>query len=71
MSTQPIRPSSAETDDRLEAELETLQRWHEELSEYLRDGLTDPSVSQDEFSNAATMATRVLIRLKNLYSQKR
>ena len=66
-----LDPVSAEQDDRLEAELETLQRWHDELSEYLKDGLTDSTVTQDDFSNAATMATRVLIRLKNLYDQKR
>ncbi|NND71695.1 MAG: hypothetical protein HKN43_08950 [Rhodothermales bacterium] len=70
MPSEHQRQANAETDDRLEAELETLQRWYDELSEYLRDGLEDKTVSQDEFSNAATMATRVLIRLKNLYTRK-
>jgi hypothetical protein len=71
MSSELPGQVNVEADDRIEAELETLQRWHQELSEYLEEGLKDPEVSQDEFSNAATMATRVLIRLKNLYSQKK
>jgi hypothetical protein len=32
-------------------------------------GLRDPGVSVEEFSNAATMFTRVLIRLKALYDR--
>ena len=63
--------SSAEYQDRIDAELETLQRWYDELADYLEQGLRDPQVSQDEYSNAATMATRVLIRLKTLYDSRR
>ncbi|MCB0719533.1 MAG: hypothetical protein KDD65_13885 [Bacteroidetes bacterium] len=63
--------SSAEDQDRIDAELETLQRWYDELADYLEQGLRDPQVSQDEYSNAATMATRVLIRLKTLYDSRR
>ena len=57
--------------DRLDAELETLQRWYDELAEYLERGLQDSAVSHEEFCNAATMSTRVLIRLKTLYDQMR
>jgi hypothetical protein len=60
---------SSEERTRLEAEIETLHRWHKELNEFLTSGLNDAEVAQDEFSNAATMATRVIIRLKALYSQ--
>lgn len=63
--------SSAEDQDRLDAELETLQRWYDELADYLEQGLRDPQISQDEYSNAATMATRVLIRLKTLYDSRK
>jgi hypothetical protein len=66
-----MQSSSAEDQDRLDAELETLQRWYDELADYLEQGLRDPQVSQDEYSNAATMATRVLIRLKTLYDSRR
>lgn len=62
--------ASLENRDRIDAELETLQRWYDELAEFLEQGLQDKSVSQDEYSNAATMATRVLIRLKALYSAR-
>ena len=62
--------ASLENRDRIDAELETLQRWYDELAEFLEQGLRDKSVSQDEYSNAATMATRVLIRLKALYSAR-
>jgi hypothetical protein len=58
-----------EADDRLEAEIETLHRWYQELKEFLDTGLKDQSVSDEVFSDAATMATRVVIRLKSLYSQ--
>ncbi len=66
-----MQSSSAEDQDRLDAELETLQRWYDELADYLEQGLRDPQISQDEYSNAATMATRVLIRLKALYDSRR
>ena len=55
--------------ERLDAELETLQRWYEELATYLESGLQNKSVSHADFSNAATMSTRVLIRLKTLYDK--
>jgi hypothetical protein len=66
-----MKNASLEERDRIEAELETLQRWYDELAEYLENGLKDAEVSQDEYSNAATMATRVLIRLKALYDSRR
>lgn len=66
-----MKSVSVEDQDRLDAELETLQRWYDELAEYLEQGLRDPQISQDEYSNAATMATRVLIRLKTLYDSRR
>jgi len=62
--------ASLERKDRIDAELETLQRWYDELAEYLENGLKDTAVTQDEYSNAATMATRVLIRLKTLYDAR-
>lgn len=58
-----------EAADRLAAEIETLHRWYDELKEFLDTGLEDRSVSDEVFSDAATMATRVVIRLKSLYSQ--
>jgi hypothetical protein len=65
-----MNKTSVENRDRIDAELETLQRWYDELAEYLEQGLRDKTVTQDEFSNAATMATRVLIRLKALYDSR-
>jgi hypothetical protein len=58
-----------EAEDRLAAEIETLHRWYDELREFLESGLKDGAVSDEVFSDAATMATRVVIRLKGLYSQ--
>ncbi len=58
-----------EAEDRLAAEIETLHRWYDELKEFLDSGLKDGTVSDEVFSDAATMATRVVIRLKSLYSQ--
>ena len=58
-----------EAEDRLAAEIETLHRWYDELKEFLDTGLQDATVSDEVFSDAATMATRVVIRLKGLYSQ--
>ena len=58
-----------EAEDRLAAEIETLHRWYDELKEFLDSGLKDGTVSDEVFSDAATMATRVVIRLKGLYSQ--
>ncbi len=60
---------SNEADDRLEAEIETLHRWYDELKEFLDTGLKDGTVTEEVFSDAATMATRVVIRLKSLYGQ--
>ena len=60
---------SREAKERLEAEIETLQRWYDELREFLDAGLQDGSVTHEVFSDAATMATRVVIRLKSLYSK--
>ena len=51
-----MNKASLENRDRIDAELETLQRWYDELAEYLEQGLKDKSVTQDEFSNAATMS---------------
>ncbi len=65
MSTIP----SNEAEDRLEAEIETLHRWYDELKEFLEAGLKDGNVTHEVFSDAATMATRVVIRLKSLYGQ--
>lgn len=59
-----------ELEDRRKGELVTLERWYQELITYLTEGLQDPRVGMDDFSNAATMATRVLIRLKTLYDQQ-
>lgn len=55
--------------NRLDAEIEALQRWCDDLTNYMDKGLRDPGVSIEEFSNAATMFTRVLIRLKALYDR--
>ncbi len=60
---------SSEADDRLEAEIETLHRWYDELREFLESGLKDGTVTEEVFSDAATMATRVVIRLKSLYTK--
>jgi hypothetical protein len=60
---------TTEDRDRLDIEVENLERWYNELAQYLEEGLKDPGTSLDEYSNAATMATRVLIRLKTLYAQ--
>ncbi len=58
-----------EGEDRLAAEIETLHRWYDELREFLESSLKDGAVTDEVFSDAATMATRVVIRLKGLYSQ--
>lgn|GEM_PF-2027719 len=52
--------------ERVVAEIEALERWYEDLMRYVENGLRDPSVSREEFTNAATMITRVLMRLKAL-----
>jgi hypothetical protein len=66
-----MKSVSVEDNDRLDAELESLQRWYDELADYLEQGLRDPKITHAEYSNAATMATRVLIRLKTLYDSRR
>jgi len=52
--------------ERVIAEIDALERWYEDLMRYIENGLRDPGVSREEFSNAATMTTRVLMRLKAL-----
>ncbi len=63
------RQSQLDERSRLTAEIEALQRWADDLMRYLEVGLQDREVSQEEFSNAATMAARVLMRLKALYDR--
>ena len=55
--------------DRLYAEIEALQRWVDDLMHYLEEGVKDKEVTQDDFSNAATMSARVFMRLKALYTR--
>jgi pantothenate kinase len=58
-----------EKNDRVNVEIEALERWYDDLKRYLESGMKDTSVSPEEFSNAATMSTRVLMRLKALYDR--
>ena len=61
--------SIQEEQDRVRAEIEALERWYEDLARYIESGLRDPSISQEEFSIAATVTTRVLMRLKALHDR--
>lgn len=55
--------------DRLAAEIGALERWCKDLMHFIDNGLRDPGVTREEFSDAATMATRLVVRLKTLYDR--